>query len=214
MGLFGRNNNQPQPQQFGVGAMGGMGMGMGQQPQGMAWGMSQQQDPTAMMAFAQNPMMQQQANDPVIATSRLLGLHDPVSAFVVTQNMGLVMDLISEVVMLSLKEFFAAATLKQEGDHMKVDFASMPQQLQTLSQENLALTLQQVQQAAQSTITANQQQIQMLLMAHQQGGMMAQQQQPGFFGNLIGGMMGNAIQNQGGFGATAAKVGGAAGVMI
>lgn len=212
MGLFSRNNNQAQPQQFGVG---GMGMSnMGQQPQGMgAWGM-QQQDPTAMMAFAQNPMMQQQANDPVIATSRLLGLYDPVSAFVVTQNMGLVMDLISEVVMLSLKEFFATATLKQEGDHMKVDFASMPQQLQTLSQENLALTLQQVQQAAQASITANQQQIQMLLMAHQQGGMMAQQQQPGFFGNLIGGMMGNAIQNQGGFGATAAKVGGAAGAVM
>jgi len=210
MGLFGRNNNQPQPQQFGVGSMGGMGgMGMMQQ-QPMGWG----QDPTAMMAFAQNPMMQQQANDPVIATSRLLGLHDPVSAFVVTQNMGLVMDLISEVVMLSLKEFFAAATLKQEGDHMKVDFASMPHQLQTLSQENLALTLQQVQQAAQSSITANQQQIQMFLMAHQQGGMMPQQQQPGFFGNLIGGMMGNAIQTQGGFGATAAKVGGAAGAVM
>jgi len=28
------------------------------------------------------------------------------------------------------------------------------------------------------------------------------QNQPGFFGSLLGGMMGNAVQQQGGFGAT------------
>ena len=51
----------------------------------------------------------------------------------------------------------------------------------------------------------NQQQLQMFLAAHQQGMMMngmQQQNQPGFFGSLLGGMMGNAVQQQGGFGAT------------
>ena len=45
----------------------------------------------------------------------------------------------------------------------------------------------------------------MFLAAHQQGMMMnnmQQQNQPGFFGSLLGGMMGNAVQQNGGFGQT------------
>ena len=56
--------------------------GWGQQPQQMG-GMNTM----GMMQQAQNPMMQQAANDPVLATSQLLTLHDPVSMFVISQNM-------------------------------------------------------------------------------------------------------------------------------
>ena len=84
-----------------------MGMGMGMSGGAGAWGQPQQMDPMAMYAATQNPMMQQAAQDPVVATSRLLALYDPVSMFVVSQNMALVMDLISEVMMMTMKQFFA-----------------------------------------------------------------------------------------------------------
>jgi hypothetical protein len=209
MGFLGFGGNKGQPaQQFGApslaaqqgyGQMNGM-QGYGQMnPQmgGMgAMGMMQQQ---------QNPMMQQAASDPILATSQLLSLHDPMSMFVISQNMGLLLDLVGEIMMLSIKEFFANVSFKVEGDVMKLDAASLPHDLATLSPENLALTLQKVQGAAQSALNANQQQLQMFLATHQQGTMMNQmngQNQPGFFGSLLGGMMGNAVQNQGGFGAT------------
>ena len=212
MGLFGfGNGKQPQAQQFGAPSLaaqqgyGGMqqgygGMGM-QQPQQQMGGMNAM----GMMQQSQNPMMQQAANDPIIATSQLLGLHDPVSMFVVSQNMALVLDLVGEIMMLSIKDFFANVSFKVEGDKMTLDASSLPSTLSTLSPENLALTLQKAQGAAQNTLNANQQQLQMFLAAHQQGMMMnqmGQQQQPGFFGSLLGGMMGNAVQQQGGFGQT------------
>lgn len=204
MGLFGFGGNKPQTtQQFGAPSLaaqqnqfGGM-QGYGMQPQQMgAMGMMQQ---------AQNPMMQQAANDPVLATSQLLSMYDPVSAFIVTQNLPLMLDLVGEIVQLSLKEFFNNISFTIEDNKMKLDAGSMPSNLATLSPENLALTLQKTQGAAQNVLNANQQQLQMFLAAHQQGVMMNNMngaQQPGFFGSLLGGMMGNAVQNQGGFGAT------------
>ncbi len=204
MGLFGFGGNKPQTtQQFGAPSLaaqqnqfGGM-QGYGMQPQQMgAMGMMQQ---------AQNPMMQQAANDPVLATSQLLSMYDPVSAFIVTLNLPLMLDLVGEIVQLSLKEFFNNISFTIEDNKMKLDAGSMPSSLATLSPENLALTLQKTQGAAQNVLNANQQQLQMFLAAHQQGMMMNNMngaQQPGFFGSLLGGMMGNAVQNQGGFGAT------------
>ena len=205
MGLFGFGGNKPATtQQFGAPSLaaqqnqfGGMqGYGM-QQPQQMgAMGMMQQ---------SQNPMMQQAASDPILATSQLLSMYDPVSAFIVTQNLPLMLDLIGEIVQLSLKEFFNNVQFSVDEGKMKLDTGSMPQTLQTLSPENLALTLQKAQGAAQNVLNQNQQQLQMFLAAHQQGMMMSNMQgaqQPGFFGSLLGGMMGNAVQNQGGFGAT------------
>ena len=207
MGLFGFGNKSDQnTQQFGAPSLAaqqgyGMQQGWGQQPQQMG-GMNAM----GMMQQAQNPMMQQAANDPVLSTSQLLALHDPVSMFVVSQNMALVLDLIGEIMMLSVKQFFSGVSFKVEGDKMILDVASLPSELSTLSAENLALTLQKAQGAAQNTLNANQQQLQMFLAAHQQGMMMNQmqnpQQQPGFFGSLLGGMMGNAMQQNGGFGAT------------
>ena len=84
MGLFGGGNKQDSTTTFGGGNMNqpnnmmgmGMGMGMGQMGMGM--------DPTMMMMQSQNPMMQQAANDPVIATSKLLQMHDPMSMFIVS----------------------------------------------------------------------------------------------------------------------------------
>ena len=91
-----------------------------------------------------------------------------------------------------------------ENDKLTLDAGSMPSEMATMSQENLALTLQTAQSAAQNVLNANQQQLQMFLAAHQQGMMMNNmtQNQPGFFGNLLGGIIGNQVQQNGGFGAT------------
>ena len=201
MGLFGFGNKNEPAQQFGapsLAAQQGFG-GMNQQYGGMNNGMM------GMMQATQNPMMQQAANDPVLATSQLLQLYDPVSSFVISQNMALVLDLVGEIMMLSIKEFFNNVSFKIDGETLTLDTSTLPQDLATLSPENLALTLQKAQGAAQSVLNANQQQLQMFLAAHQQGMMMnnmQQQNQPGFFGSLLGGMMGNAVQQNGGFGQT------------
>jgi len=210
MGLFGGNKTDSTTT-FGGGQMGQsnmMGMGMGNMGMG-GYGM----DPTMMMMQSQNPMMQQAANDPVVATSKMLQMYDPMSMFIVSQNLPMIMELMGEIMLMCMKDFFSGVNFKQEGDAMKLDTATMPSQLQTLSSENLALTLQKVQSQAQQILNQNQQQMQMFLMAHQQGGGMMQQNQPGFFGSLLGGMLGNQMQQQGGMGNMVQKgaaVGGAA----
>jgi len=212
MGLFGGNKTDNtttfgggQMGQSNMMGMGNMGMGMGMGGYGM--------DPTMMMMQSQNPMMQQAANDPVVATSKMLQMYDPMSMFIVSQNLPMIMELMGEIMLMCMKDFFSGVNFKQEGDAIKLDTATMPSQLQTLSSENLALTLQKVQSQAQQILNQNQQQMQMFLMAHQQGAGMMQQNQPGFFGSLLGGMLGNQMQQQGGMGnmmKTGAALGGAA----
>lgn len=204
MGWFSRNDTQ-QTQQFGQPTMnaGSAGMGMGMMGMGMG-GM----DPTMGMGMMQNPMMQQMANDPIAATAKLLQLNDPVAQFITTQNMALVMDLIGEIVRLSIKDFFSQVSFKLDDSTgvLKLDMSTMPSEITTLSPENLGLTMTRMQSMAQQTLQMNEQQRMMFLQAHQMGGMNPQQQQ-GFFGSLLGGMLGNQVQQQGGFGQSMAKAG-------
>jgi len=192
MGWFSRNNEEP-TQQFGApttfGAMGG-GMGYGMQ-NGMM-------DPMQMQMMGQNPMMQQMANDPIQATARLLQYTDPVSQFIQGNNMGVLLDLLGEVMTLALKDFFSAITLTTDDNgNITIDSNSLPTSLVSMSPENLRLTLQNLQSSCQTQTQMNQQQIQMLLAAHNP----LLNNQPGFFGSLLGGMLGNTIQQQGGMGA-------------
>ena len=192
MGWFSRNNEQP-TQQFGApttfGTAGGMGYGM--QNSGMM-------DPMQMQMMGQNPMMQAMANDPIQATARLLQYNDPVSQFIQGNNMGVLLDLIGEVMTLALKDFFTAVSLTtDESGNITIDSNSLPTSLVSMSPENLRLTLQSLQSACQTQTQMNQQQIQMLLAAHNP----LLNNQPGFFGSLIGGMLGNQMQQHGGMGA-------------
>jgi len=195
MGWFSRNNEQP-TQQFGApttfGAAGG-GMGYGMQNSGMM-------DPMQMQMMGQNPMMQAMANDPIQATARLLQYNDPVSQFIQGNNMGVLLDLIGEVMTLALKDFFTAVTLTtDESGNITIDSNSLPTSLVSMSPENLRLTLQSLQSACQTQTQMNQQQIQMLLAAHNP--LLSGQNQPGFFGSLLGGMLGNQMQQHGGMSA-------------
>lgn len=187
MGWFSRNEEPAQ--QFGVSqnAMGG-GYGMG-----MGMGMGMQDPAMAGMMMQQNPMMQQMANDPVMAMARLLDLRDPVTAFLATPTFPIIMDLFGEVISLALKEFLSQATFKIEGEKLTLDLSALPAPLNTMSAENLGLTMSKVTSQANMVLQQNQQQRTMFLQAHQMSG--GAQQQQGFFGSLLGSALGNQFQN-------------------
>jgi len=195
MGWFSRTQEAP-VQQFGAptafGATGYNGM------------MMQQTDPSmGYMQAQQNPMMQQMANDPVIATSRLLSLQDPLASFIQTNQMGVLMDLIGEIITLSLKDFFTGVSFTTDADgNLTIDTNSLPTNLVSMSPENVRLTLQSLQTACMAQTQYNEQQVQMLLAAHNP--LLSGQQQPGFFGSLLGSMIGNQAQGMGGYGAMGA----------
>ena len=199
MGWFFNRNNDTPTQQFG--ASNSMGMtGMG--GYGMQGGMQQgMMDPMQMQMAGQNPFMQQMANDLVIATSRLLQYYDPLNQFIVANQFSMMMDLVAEIVTLSLKDFFSNVQLAAgEDGKLSLDTTTLPANISTLSPENLALTLQTLRQSAQQQLQMNQQQTQMLLQAHNP----MMNNQPGFFGSLVGGLLGQQMQNQGGMGAMGA----------
>ena len=191
--FFNRNETTTPAQTFGsannagYGAMGGMG------GYGMQNGMM---DPMQMQMMGQNPMMQQMANDPVMATSRLLQYYDPVSAFIVSQNFATTMNLVGEVMTMALKDFFANVKLTTgEDGKISLDMTTLPTNIATMSAENLALTLQSLQAAANQQIQMNQQQTQMLLSAHNP--MLSGQNQPGFFCSMLGTILGQQMQQSG-----------------
>ena len=155
------------------------------------------------MQQAQNPMMQQMANDPVIATSRLLALQDPMASFIQTNQMGVLMDLLGEIITLSLKDFFTNVTFTTDAEgNLTIDSNSLPSNLVSMSPENVRLTLQSLQTACMTQTQLNDQQVQMLLAAHNP--LLSGQNQPGFFGSLLGGMLGNQANSMGGYGAMGA----------
>jgi hypothetical protein len=198
MGWFSKSAEAP-VQQFGAPtAFGATGYnGMMQPQQGMMM------DPSMGFMQQQNPMMQQMANDPVIATSRLLALQDPLASFIQTNQFGVLMDLIGEIITLSLKDFFTNVTFTTDAEgNMTIDSNSLPSNLISMSPENLRLTLQSLQTACMTQTQLNDQQVQMLLAAHNP--LLSGQNQPGFFGSLLGGMLGNQAQQHGGYGAMGA----------
>ena len=204
MGWFSKSNEAP-TQQFGAPSTFGVAPAMGG---GMMMnnGMTGQMDPMMMQQMAQNPMMQAMANDPVQATARLLQYNDPIAAFIQTNSMGLLMDLFSEMMTLAMKDFFANVSFKTDADgNITLDATSLPSNLVSMSAENIRLTMQSLQTGCMQQTQMNQQQIQMLLSAHNPiSNMLNGQPQPGFFGSLLGGMIGNQAQGMGGYGAMGA----------
>lgn len=196
MGWFSKSAEAP-VQQFGAptafGATGYNGMMQ-----------AQQMDPSmGYMQAQQNPLMQQMANDPVIATSRLLALQDPMASFIQTNQMGVLMDLLGEIITLSLKDFFTNVTFTTDAEgNLTIDSNSLPSNLVSMSPENVRLTLQSLQTACMTQTQLNDQQVQMLLAAHNP--LLSGQNQPGFFGSLLGGMLGNQANSMGGYGAMGA----------
>ena len=201
MGWFFNRTPETPTQQFGASNSAyGMAPSAGMGSMGGAYGGMQNgmMDPYAMQQMQQNPFMQQMANDPVIATSRLLDYYDPMGAFIVSTQFPVMMDLMAELITLSLKDFFQNVRLTAgEDGAISLDVATLPSNIATLSPENLSLTLGRLVSSAQNQIQINQQGKQMLLQAHNP----MMNNQPGFFGSVLGGLLGNQMQQQGGLGA-------------
>ena len=199
--FFNRSETTTPSQTFGASNAMGMGGSAGMGGYGMQQGMGGMMDPMQMQMMGQNPMMQQMANDPVMATSRLLQYYDPVSNYIVSANFAQTMNLIGEVMTMALKDFFANVKLTTgEDGKISLDMSTLPANIATMSAENLALTLQGLQATANQQISMNNQQTQMLLNAHNP----MLNNQPGFFGSLLGGLVGSHMQQQGGMGAMGA----------
>lgn len=202
MGWFSKDTTTP-TQQFGAPSTYGAGAAAGGFGGMMNNNMMGGMDPMMMQQQMQNPFMQQMANDPVMATSRLLQYYDPVSAFMVSSNMGTFMDLFSEIIMLSMKDFFSNVTFLTDAEgKITLDLSSMPQNMVTMSPENLSLTLQRLQTSCNNQLQMNQQQTSMLLQAHNP--LMNGHNQPGFFGSLLGNVLGQQMNQQGGMSAMGA----------
>lgn len=87
----------------------------------------------------------------------------PIDRFIKSPEMGILIELLSNVVSFSVMEILRGATFKLDEDgNMQMDVTSLPTHLQTISGENVAAdftTLQSHAQQAVSEAEAQQQQI-------------------------------------------------------
>ena len=116
--------------------------------------------------------------------SALLHHQKPMEQFLAGQNLQTLINIIGNVVNLSLVEFFRNAKFTEDKDgNLCVDITTLPSNLQTLSLENV--------QAQMTTLQANcNQTVQQSLMQKQQLLQMAQQ-------SMMQGMLNNALQDPG-----------------
>lgn len=172
---------------LGVQSQQGMGMGMyGQQQQqptfmgGMMGGMGASQQQQMMM---QNGQMAPPSEMEILAA--LMESQNPIHRFISSGGLGSVVELIATATSLSLMNILknAAFVMDEDEGAMKLDPASLPSELQTLSVENVNMLITNM--ASQS-----QQAVQQAEMQRQQ--IMAMSQQ-----SMMGSALGAAMQDEG-----------------
>ena len=205
MGLFG--NNQQATGTLNLGAGSNQGMMQNQNPfaqqnnmmsqasqnpfmSGMGGGMGmQQQQQQQMMGQPMAPPTEMEIQ---LALMRTLA---PIDRFVTGAQMMTFIQMLNDLVSFSVLEVLKNATYKidEEAGTMQMDLASLPQNLQTMSAENVTGQFNALQMASQ-------QNIQQAEMQQQQIAAFAQQ-------SMMGGALGAALSNDG----FMDKVGGATG---
>ena len=158
-----------QPQQQNQGFMSGMmgGMGMNQQQQHMM--QNGQITPPSEMELM----------------SALLQSQNPIHRFIATGGLASLVDLIATATSLSLINILKNGTFVMDEDEggMKLDPATLPSELQTLSAENVKMLLTNL-------VSQSQQTVQQAEMQRQQIMAMAQQ-------SMMGSALGAALQDEG-----------------
>jgi|TARA_R100000084_G_scaffold39291_1_gene16033 hypothetical protein len=158
-----------QPQQQNQGFMAGMmgGMGMSQQQQHMM--QNGQIAPPSEMELM----------------SALLQSQNPIHRFIATGGLASLVDLIATATSLSLINILKNGTFVMDEDEggMKLDPATLPSELQTLSAENVKMLLTNL-------VSQSQQTVQQAEMQRQQIMAMAQQ-------SMMGSALGAALQDEG-----------------
>jgi hypothetical protein len=211
MGLFGNNqqqntgtlnlgvgqsNQMPAQTQNPFAPQGGMMQQAAQNPfmAGMMGGAGMQQ---GMMG---QPMMPPSEADIMLALMKSLA---PADRFIAGTQMQTLLQLLSDLVSFSVLEILKNAkfTIDEEGGTMQMDVTSLPQNLQTMSGENVSNQFNALKMASQQNIqNAEMQQQQIAAMAQQSmmgGALSAALQDEGFMnragtaaGSFMGRMMG------------------------
>lgn len=199
LGIFG---GQQQQQPLSSGGYNGLNLSMTGAPSVSA-------NPFAPQQTAANPFMQgmmgqqgqQYMQQPVAPPSdleiqiALLKSQVPIEQFIASQQMGILLELMSNLITLSVVEILRNAkfTINDEDGVMSLDITSLPQALQTISTENVTSQFNTLQANAQQSVSQSQQSQQGLLTYAQQ--------------SMMGGALEAALANEG----LVEKVGGGVG---
>ena len=108
----------------------------------------------------------------------------PIDRFVKSDEMGILVELLSNVVSFSVMEILRGATFKLDDEgNMQMDVASLPAHLQTISSENVAADFTTLQSHAQQAVAeAEAQQSQIIALADQ---------------SMLGGALATAMADEG-----------------
>ena len=150
----------------------------------------------------------QQYNAPIAPPSEtqilasMLATIQPIDKFIISQNMPVFVEMLSNITTFSLLNVLknATFTMDEETGSLSLDVTSMPSDLQTLSAENIIAQLNNLQNTSMQIIQQAEQERQMILqMADQslmQGMLNTALSDPGMMesaGQAVGGMFNRAL---------------------
>ena len=159
------------------------GGGFGASPQQNMFGQPQQN----MFGQPQQNMYGQQQQQPPSELEIQLFLMQnsvPIERYMASPQMGILVEMIGNLITLNVLEVLRNATFNVNDDGtMQMDTTSLPQNLQTMSAENVTAQFSNLQSSATQKVNESQ-------MTSQQ--VLAMQQQ-----NALGGALSNALQDEG-----------------
>lgn len=153
------------------------------------------------MVGEQNPWMQQPVAPPSELEIQIMLLRGivPVDRFLASESMGTLVQMFNNIVTFSVLEVFKNASFVADDDgNLKMDVASLPSHLQTMSSENIQSNFTALQSAANQNVQiAEQNQMQLNTMAQQSmmgGALQAALADEGMM-RKVGGGVGNFARN-------------------
>jgi hypothetical protein len=201
MGLFTTNTQPAQTSNFSLGASSPYG-----QPQQQGYSNPYGAAPMTAGILGGAGVSPQQYGMPVAPPSEtevlaaMLTTLQPIDRFIVSQNMPVFVEMLSNITTFSLLNVLKNATFKvDEEGSMTLDVMSLPSDLQTLSAENIIAQLNSLQNTSMQSIqSAEQQRAQIKAMADQSllQGALGAAMQPGVLdgvGQAAGGFFNRAI---------------------
>ena len=157
---------------------GGFGGGFGAQPQQNMWGQPQQN------MWGQQQQQQYQPPSELEIQLYLMQNSVPIERYIASPQMGVLVEMVGNLITLNVLEILRNATFTVNDDGtMQMDTTSLPQNLQTMSAENVTAQFSNLQSTATQKVNESQ-------MSSQQ--VLAMQQQ-----NALGGALSNALQDEG-----------------
>ena len=154
------------------------GGGFGAQPQQNMWGQPQQN------MWGQQQQQQYQPPSELEIQLYLMQNSVPIERYIASPQMGVLVEMVGNLITLNVLEILRNATFTVNDDGtMQMDTTSLPQNLQTMSAENVTAQFSNLQSTATQKVNESQ-------MSSQQ--VLAMQQQ-----NALGGALSNALQDEG-----------------